>query len=73
MEGGEKLNVSDENMLRALKSSKRIRAELLTTQDSNISNAIKRIASEKNVTQIIIGRPDRRFFKDLLTQGTLLY
>ncbi len=47
-------------------------AEIVTTKDQDIAAAIKRVCEERNVTQVIMGRPDRRFFRDFLAKGTLL-
>lgn len=52
--------------------AKDLGAEVVHTRDHSISSALRRVALEKNATQIIIGRPDKRFIRDLLTQGTIL-
>jgi two-component system sensor histidine kinase KdpD len=43
--------------------------EVITTTDENIVVALLRVARERNVTQIIVGKPDRHFFFDLLHGG----
>ncbi len=47
-------------------------AEIVTVTDSNLLQAIQKIAIEKNVTQIVMGRPKSRFLLDLFRGGTLL-
>lgn len=55
-----------------LELARELGAELFSTVDSDIAAAIQRIAAEQNVTQIVMGRPDRRPLRDLFTHGTLL-
>jgi len=47
-------------------------AEVITTTDSSLSHAIQRVARQRNATQIIIGRPPRRFLVDLFRRNTLM-
>lgn len=47
-------------------------AEVVTTSDSNIAKGIKKIARQKSVTQIIIGRPPRRHIYDVFQRNTLV-
>jgi two-component system sensor histidine kinase KdpD len=47
-------------------------AEVVTIAETDIVSAVHRVALEKGVTQIIIGRPTRRWFRDRVTGGTLL-
>lgn len=70
---GEPLSEDDKAMLRRnLDMARELGAELVSIRDSDIPRAIRRIAEEKNVTQILMGRPDRRFFRDLIDGGTIL-
>ncbi|MGE4107713.1 MAG: ATP-binding protein [Bacteriovoracia bacterium] len=70
---GERLNEEDrETLKKNINLAKELGAEIVTTRDLRISNALKRVALEKNVSQIVMGRPDRRFFRDLLARGTVL-
>jgi two-component system sensor histidine kinase KdpD len=55
-----------------LELAKELGAELVTTRDTDIAEAINRVCLEKNVTQIVMGKPDSRFFKDILSRGTIL-
>ena len=38
----------------------------------DIASAVRRICRMKNVTQVVVGRPTRRWFRDLLENGSLL-
>ncbi len=70
---GQTLSTEDHEMLvKNMALAKELGAELITTRDSHVSDALKRIASEKNVTQLVMGRPDRRMFRDALSRGTIL-
>lgn len=48
-----------------------LNAEVVATSENDIANALRRIARQKNITQIILGRPARRAIRDRL-QGSLL-
>lgn len=70
---GETLSEEDKAMLRKnLDMARELGAELVTVRDPNVPSAIRRVAEERNVTQIVMGRPDRRFFRDLFAGGTIL-
>jgi len=70
---GEDLAEEDQMRLRRnLNLAKELGAEIVHTRDKGIVAAVKRVAHEKNVTQIVIGRPDKRFIRDFLNQGTIL-
>ncbi len=47
-------------------------AEVITTAGDDIVHALVRVAREHNVTQIIVGKPDRRAFFDLFRGGSLV-
>lgn len=47
-------------------------AEVITTSDTDIAQGIQRIARQKSVSQIIIGRPPKRPFFDFFQRNTLL-
>lgn len=47
-------------------------AEVLTTTDANFPMAIQRICRQKNVTQVVVGRPTRSWFRNFLEGGSLL-
>lgn len=70
---GEELSDEDHKRLqRNLNLAKELGAETVHTRDHNLVSALKRVAHEKNVTQVVIGRPDKRFIRDFLAQGTIL-
>jgi len=70
---GKYLTQEDEKMLQAnLALARSLGADVVTVAGSDIVSAIQKVCSEKNVTQIVMGRPDRRFFRDLIARGTLL-
>lgn len=55
-----------------LELARKLGAEVLTTADPDIVSALKRMARQHNVTQIILGRPRGSWWKNLLRGGTLL-
>lgn len=70
---GESLTEEDKEMLRKnMDFARELGAELVSTRHSDVPTAIRQIAEEKNITQILMGRPDRRFFRDVLSGGTIL-
>jgi two-component system sensor histidine kinase KdpD len=46
--------------------------EMISTADTDIAKALKRVAHQHGVTQLILGRPTRRLLRDLIHRGTLL-
>jgi two-component system, OmpR family, sensor histidine kinase KdpD len=46
--------------------------EVVSTADTDIVAALQRVADQRHVTQMIIGRPTRRWLKDAFFGGTLL-
>lgn len=46
--------------------------EMITTAEADAGAALKRIAQQRSVTQLIIGRPARRWLRDTVHGGTLL-
>lgn len=70
---GVQLNDEDQSQLvKNLNLARELSAEVITTTDVDLPNAIKRISRQKNVTQVIVGRPTRRWFRDILEGGSLL-
>jgi len=55
-----------------LSLARELGAEVMTINDPNISEAIERIALQKGVTQMIIGRPPKRSFFDFFHSFPLL-
>jgi two-component system sensor histidine kinase KdpD len=55
-----------------LELAKSLGAEILTVTDINLVDALTRIARQRAVTQIVVGRPRRRFVRDIVEGGSLL-
>lgn len=73
VDSGQVLGADDEATLKKnLNTARELGAEVITRRDTSITNALMTVAREKNVTQIVMGRPDRRLLKDLLAGGNLL-
>ena len=70
---GLQLNSEDQAQLtKNIELARRLNAEVVLTTETDILTALKRIARQKNVTQIVVGRPTRRWVRDLLEGGSLL-
>lgn len=70
---GEKLNDEDQTMLgKNLALARELGAEVVSVRSSNIAEAIGQVSHERNITQIIMGRPQRRWWELLGGQGSLL-
>lgn len=70
---GETLSKEDKEILqRNISLARELGAEVLTIADTSLPRAIQKICHEKNVTQIVMGRPDRRLLWDFIRGGTLL-
>ncbi len=70
---GEQLSDSDQKQLRAnIELVQNLGGELVTSMDTDILSAIRRTSADKHITQLILGRPDKRLFKDLFKGGNLL-
>lgn len=69
------LLLSNEDQLQLTKNinlARELKAEIITTTETDISEALKRLARQKNVTQILVGRPIKRWFRDRVQGGSLL-
>lgn len=70
---GRRLSQKESEQLgRNLSLARELGAEIVTTVDPDIGKALQRVAKQKDVTQIIIGRSERRFFRDLFISSNLL-
>lgn len=70
---GRKLSQKESDQLaRNLSLARELGAEIISTTDPDIGKALQRVAKQKNVTQIIIGRPQKRFLRDLFRSSNLL-
>lgn len=69
---GANLTAEDEKTLQEnLALARSLGAEVVTVAGPNVVSSMQRVCAEKNVTQIVMGRPDKRFL-DFFTRGTLL-
>jgi two-component system sensor histidine kinase KdpD len=70
---GETLKPEDlENLQKNISLARELGAEVITIADNDVAYAIQKVSQDRNVTQIIMGRPDRRFIHDLFARGSLL-
>ncbi len=46
-------------------------AEVVTVADTSVAEALVRIAAQKDVSQIVVGRSPKKFFRDLFGVGSL--
>lgn len=70
---GERLSREDEETLQKnIALARELGAEVITVSDRDVAHALQKVSQDRNVTQIVMGRPDRRFFRDLFAQGSLL-
>ena len=69
------LNLSDTDQAQLIKNlnlARELKAEVITTTETDIPSALKRICRNKNVTQVIVGRPTRSWLRELIEGGSLL-
>lgn len=70
---GASLNNADQAQLsKNLSLARELGAEVVTVPDIDVTEALQRLAKQRNVTQMIIGRPTQRFLRDHLEGGTVL-
>ena len=70
---GETLSEEDQKQLRInIELVQNLGGELITSMDTDLLNAFRRTCNDKRITQIILGRPDKRLFKDLFQRGNIL-
>lgn len=70
---GQKLNADDQTKLnRHLQLARELGAEVITTSDLDIPHALHRIANEKNITRLVIGRPTERPFFQRFFQKSIV-
>ena len=63
VDDGKELSEFNQNtLIKNLALARDLGAEVMTVNDPNISDAIQRIARQRGVTQIILGRPPKRLF-----------
>jgi two-component system sensor histidine kinase KdpD len=70
---GERLEAEDQNMLiKNLALARELGAEVVSVRNVNIADAIHQVSNERNITQVIMGRPQRHWWQVLGGQGSLL-
>lgn len=70
---GASLNAIDQAQLsKNLSLARELGGEVVTVPDVDMTEALQRVAKQRNVTQMIIGRPTQRFLRDHLEGGTVL-
>jgi two-component system sensor histidine kinase KdpD len=60
------------NLAKNLDLVRELGGEVVTATDPDIAGALQRIARQKNVSHLVMGRPYRRWWSDLTHRGTLL-
>lgn len=70
---GKALDSADQAQLgKNLNLARELGAEVVTVPDVLVSEALQRVAKQRNVTQMVIGRPTKRFLRDHFEGGTVL-
>lgn len=70
---GISLNDMDQAQLaKNLNLARELKAEVITTTEVDVPSAVKRVCRRKNVTQVVVGHPTRRWFRDIIERGNLL-
>lgn len=65
-------DLDQSQLQRNLNLARDLKAEVVNTTDSDIASAIQRISRQKNVTQVVVGRPNRSWLRNMLEGGSLL-
>jgi two-component system, OmpR family, sensor histidine kinase KdpD len=63
---------AQDNLNKNINLARELGAEVITTSDDNISGGILRTARQKNITQIVVGKPLRQYFRDFFKGGNLI-
>lgn len=70
---GINLNDTDQaQLVKNLSLARELKAEVITTTEVDVPSAVRRICRNKNVTQVVVGRPTRRWFRSFFERGHLL-
>ncbi len=73
IDAGESLSDDDQAQLsKNLSLARELRAEVITTAETDVPKALRRVARQKNVTQVILGRPSQHWIRNLINRGSLL-
>jgi two-component system, OmpR family, sensor histidine kinase KdpD len=60
------------NLSKNLDLARELGGEVVTTTDPNLAEALQRLARQKNVSHLVMGRPYRHWWRELTNRGTLL-
>ncbi|NJO84801.1 MAG: DUF4118 domain-containing protein [Blastochloris sp.] len=61
-----------ERLARNLALARELGAEVITTAERNVIQGLLRVARQRNVTQIVVGKPSHNALQDLLRGGSLV-
>jgi two-component system sensor histidine kinase KdpD len=65
-------DVDHAQLVKNLNLAAELGGEVVAIKDANIRQALQRVARQRNVTQLIVGRPTRRWLRELWEGGSLL-
>ncbi|MFH0975957.1 MAG: sensor histidine kinase KdpD [Spirochaetota bacterium] len=63
---------AEENLTKNLNLAQELGAEIISTADEDIVNGLLRTAEKMNITQIVIGKPLRKYFSDFISGGNIV-
>lgn len=63
---------AQEILTRNLNLARELGAEVISTVDEDVVSGLLRIAQQKNITQIVVGKPLRRYLRDYFKGGNLV-
>jgi two-component system sensor histidine kinase KdpD len=70
---GEILHDQDQAQLaKNLNLARELRAEVVTTTETDVPTALRRVARQKNVTQVVLGRSSKHWLRDFIGRGSVL-
>lgn len=70
---GQTLTPSDREALsRNIALVRDLGGDLVSVAQTDVAAALRRVASERQVTQLVIGRPTRRWLRDFFSMGTII-
>lgn len=70
---GETLNkIEEETLSKNIALARDLGGEVITIYDTNIAKAIQKVARQRSVTQIIIGRQPKKWLPDFLQRSSLM-
>ncbi|MGL4369668.1 MAG: DUF4118 domain-containing protein, partial [Spirochaetota bacterium] len=73
IESQRKLSPDGQELLRKnLNLARELGAEVMSTADEDIIHGLIRVAGQKNITQIVVGKPLRRYLSDYFSGGNLV-